>query len=275
MNTRDTLSELEGLARLGYAARGLVYLIVGWFALTAARDGGRLTDTKGALVELFHHPFGAVLIGLVALGLAGYALWRIIQGALDVDRHGTSWKGLAIRGGQVVTGIVHAALAVFAVGLLAGRGGGNDGETAARDWTVWLMAMPAGQYLVAAVGAAIAGAAIAHFVKAYKASFRRHLALSTDRHGVVCTIGRVGLTAKGVVFALVGAFFIHAAWHGDSSESGGIVKALRTVQEQSYGPWLLGLVAAGLIAFGLFSLVQAVYRRIDTGEAADRLRAMA
>lgn len=276
MHQLHRLNEIEGLARLGYAARGVVYLIVGWFAVMAAYGSGRPTDTKGALVELFQGPFGSVLLALTALGLAGYALWRMVQGVADVDHYGGSAKGLAVRTGFVVAGLIHAALAVFAIGLLSGRAGRQaSGEESARDWTAWLMAQPMGRYLVAGVGLIIAGVAIAHFVKAYKASFRRWLAADEDKMKVICPIGRFGFAAKGVVFALIGFFLVLAAWRMDSSESGGLVKALQFLQDQPYGPWLLGIVAAGLFAFGAFSVVQAVYRRIDGEAAEQRLRAMA
>lgn len=271
----DRLNEIEGLARLGYAARGLVYLIVGWFAVTAAYGSNRPTDTKGALVELFQNPFGSVLLALTALGLAGYALWRVMQAVLDVNHVGTSPKGLVVRAGFIVAGVIHAGLAIFAIKLLAGQGGGRgDGEAAAHDWTAWLLTKPMGRVLVAAVGAAIIGTAVAHAIKAYKASFRRELDADPDTMKVICPIGRFGFAAKGLVFAVVGSFFLVAAWQSDSSESGGLLKALQFLQQQPYGPWLLGVVAAGLFAFGAFSVVQAVYCRID-GEAAERqIRAM-
>ena len=268
--------QIEGLARLGYAARGVVYLVVGWFAVTAAQGHNRPTDSKGALAELFEKPYGAVLLAVVALGLVGYALWRIVAAVADVDNCGTSAKGLLKRGGQVVAGIIHAGLAVYAVGMLAGRSANsNDGEAAMQDWTVWLMGMPAGQVLVGAVGVAIGGFALSQLYKAYDGSFLRTLACNGDTARFVKPIGRAGLAARGVVFLLVGAFFVLAAMHADSSEAGGMVKALRWLQTQPYGPWLLGVVALGLVAFGLFSFVQAVYRRIDSKRAVRRIDAMA
>jgi len=268
--------QIEGLARLGYAARGVVYLVIGWFAVTAAQGHNRPMDSKGALAELFDKPFGAVLLAVVALGLAGYALWRIVAAVGDVDNCGTSAKGLAKRGGQLAAGIIHAGLAMYAVRMLAGRAAGsNDGEAAMRDWTVWLLGMPLGQVLVAAVGAAVGAFALAQFHKAYKASFMRTLSCGRGQARFIKPIGRAGLAARGVVFLLVGAFFVLAALHADSAEAGGMVKALRWLETQPFGPWLLGIVAAGLVAFGLFSFVQAVYRRIDSERAMRRIDAMA
>lgn len=276
MSAPHVHEQIEGLARLGYAARGVVYLVIGWFAVTAAQGYNRPTDSKGALAELFDKPFGAVLLAVVALGLAGYALWRVVGAVGDVDNCGTSAKGLAKRGGQVVAGIIHAGLALYAVRMLAGRSSGSgDGEAATRDWTVWLMDMPLGQVLVAAVGVAIGVFALSQFHKAYKASFMRSLSCGQDKARIVRPIGQAGLAARGVVFLVVAAFFVLAALHANSAEAGGMAKALRWLETQPYGPWLLGIVAAGLVAFGLFSFVQAVYRRIDSKRAVRRIDAMA
>ncbi|MGQ9364865.1 DUF1206 domain-containing protein [Azospirillum sp. ST 5-10] len=257
---------VEGLARLGYAARGLVYLVVGWFAVLAAEGRGSPTDTKGALVKLLTQPMGAVLLGVVALGLAAYALWRIAEAALDVDGRGREPKALATRAAHVASGLLHLSLAAAAVGLLATGHVGN-GDSSARDWTAWLMAWPLGRWLVAAVGVAVIAAAFAHFARAWTAGFCRHLTVSGHARRIVEPLGRAGYAARGVVFTLVGLFFLTAAWQADASESGGLRQALRTLQDQPYGPSLLLVVAAGLVAFGLFGFVQAAYRRIDVDRA--------
>jgi hypothetical protein len=266
----------EWLARLGYGARGVVYVLVGWFSMMAAIGAGQPTDTKGALREILGQPFGKALLAIVALGLLCYTIWRAVQGWYDPDRHGTDAKALAVRGGMVASAAIHAALAVFALSLAVGwqgPGSGNGGD-GARDWTAWLLAQPFGRWLVAAVGVAVLGAALGHFTKAWKATFRRYLRADERTLGLICPIGRAGLAAKGVVFLLIGVFFLTAAWRFDPSESGGLGKALQTLQAQPYGPWLLGVVAAGLFAFGIYSIVEGWYRRIDGADTA-RLRAAA
>jgi hypothetical protein len=267
--------QIEGLARLGYAARGVVYLVIGWFAVTAARGHNRPIDSKGALAELFDTPYGAVLLGVVALGLAGYALWRVVGAVADVDNHGTAVKGLAVRAGHLIAGGIHVALAFYCLKLLAGRGGRESGETAAHDWTEWLLDMPLGPWLVAALGIGIAGFGASQLVRAYKANFLQTLSCDGDTARIVKPLGQAGFAARGMVFVLVGMFFGLAAWHADAMESGGMVKAFRWLQTQPYGPWLLGAVALGLLAFGLFSIVQAAYRRIDGKRAVRRIDAMA
>ncbi|UEM01760.1 DUF1206 domain-containing protein [Skermanella rosea] len=259
------LGRFESLARLGYGARGVVYVLVGWFAMMAAIGAGQLTDTKGVLREILQQPFGKALLAVVALGLVGHAVWRVAQAWFDLDGHGTKAKGLVVRSGLLASGAIHVSLAVFAVSLVLGwqgpgSGGGGDG---AQDWTAWLLSQPFGRWLVGAVGLAVLGAAAGHFVKAWKATFRRFLRADPKAMEMICPIGRIGLGAKGVVFVIIGIFFLTAAWQSDSSESGGLGKALQMLQEQPYGAWVLGIVAIGLFAFGIYSVIEGVYRRID------------
>ena len=260
-----TNREFALLARGGYAARGVVYLIVGWLAMLAALGGGgRTTDSEGALISILQQPFGDVMLALVALGLIGYVIWRLVQALADPDDHGTDARGLAIRGGLLVSAITHTLLAFFALSLIFGWGtGGGSGDGGTQDWTAWLLQQPFGRWLVALVGAAVIGAGLAHMVKGYQARFEKYLVMDRATLEKASPVCRFGLVARGVVFLIIGGFFIVAAWRFSSGEVVGLQGALQYIQQQPYGWILLGIVALGLFAFGVYSLIEARYRRID------------
>jgi hypothetical protein len=264
MASGGTASYITWLARSGYAARGVVYLIVGWLAVLAALGGGRATDSKGALLTLLQQPFGDVMLGLVALGLVGYAAWRLVQGSMDTDNHGTDAKGLAIRGGLLVSAVTHVLLAFFALSLIFGWGtGGGSGDGGTQDWTAWLLQQPFGRWLVALVGAAVIGAGLAHMVKGWQARFEKYLVMDRATLEKASPVCRFGLIARGVVFLIIGGFLLVAAWRFSSGDAVGLQGALQTLQQQPYGWILLAVVALGLFAFGVYSLIEARYRRID------------
>jgi hypothetical protein len=259
-------NHLELLARLGYAARGAVSLIVGILALIAAFGrGGGTTGSKGALQTLLTQPLGEVLLAAVTLGLFGFALWRALQSLLDADGRGTGAKAIAGRVGQAVSAIIYLGLGVFALGLLLGWGQSSGEEQSARDRTAWLLAQPLGRWLVGAVGLGIVGAALGMAFKAWTASFKRHLA--SDAPFWVVSLGRLGCAARAVVFLVVGGFLVVAAWQSDPSEARGLGGALVALQAQPFGQALFGLVALGLAAFGAFELAEARFRRIDAPDA--------
>jgi Domain of Unknown Function (DUF1206) len=259
---------LELLARLGYAARGAVSLLVGGLAVLAASGrGGGATGSKGALQELLLQPLGDALLAAVALGLFGFALWRALQSLLDADGLGRDPKAVVVRAGQAVSAIAHAGLGVFALSLLVGwgygGGAGGDEERSARDGTRWLLAQPFGEWLVGAAGLAVIGAGLGMAGKAWTASFMRHLACGPGQARWVVPLGRAGYAARGVVFVLIGAFLVVAAVQSDPSEARGLGGALLALQERPFGRALFGLVALGLAAFGAFGFLEARYRRIN------------
>ncbi len=260
---RQRTDVLRGLARLGYGARGMVYLVVGALAVLDAvgAAGQESVDSKGALETILGQPFGKVLLGLVALGLVGHALWRLIQAGADADNHGTDFKGLTVRGGLLVSAITHAALAFFAVSLIfgLGTGGGNGAE----DWTAKLLGQSFGRWLVIVVGVVVIGAGCAHIYKGATAGFERYLTLDEEHMRWARPLCQFGLIARGVVSGIIGTFFIIAAWHFNSGEAKGLKGALDTLEAQAYGPILLGVVALGLAAFGVYSLIEATHRRIQ------------
>jgi hypothetical protein len=257
-----TRNRLEQFARLGYAARGAVSLLVGSLALLAAFGrGGEATGSKGALLSLLSQPTGKVLLAVVAFGLLGFAVWRFLQAVLDADGRGRSAKALAARMGQGISAGVYVSLALFAASVALAYRGGDDGDQSARDWTAWLLTQPFGRWLVGVVGLAIIGAAAGMAAKAWTASFRQHLDCGEAASWVV-PLGRAGYAARAVVFLVVGGFLMVAAWQSDPSEARGLGGALLALQEQPYGWTLFALVAAGLAAFGLFNFAQARFRRI-------------
>ncbi|MGO4571413.1 DUF1206 domain-containing protein [Microvirga sp. 2TAF3] len=254
----------EWMARLGYGARGIVYCLVGGLAVLAATgSGGQIGGSGSALQTLLGQPFGKVLLGLIALGLLCFALWRVIEPLTDADRLGSSGKGLLIRGGHLLSSLAYAGIALTSLNLAIGRSGGHGDDQSARDWTAWLLGKPFGQWLVALVGIAVIGIGVAFFWKSWSGKVTNDLMLEEHARRWVIPLGRVGYAARGIVFVLIGGFLVLAAVYSNSSEAKGLGGALQSLQAQPYGWILLAITAAGLLAFGIFALVQARYRHIE------------
>lgn len=268
MPVQENSKIIHAVAHAGYAARGVIYLIIGGMAgLAAFGPGGATTGSRGALGELLGAPFGKTMLAIMALGLLCYATWRALQAIMDADGHGTGAKGLAIRGGLAVSAITHTGLAFFAGSLLfgwgAGSGTGGSGDGSGQDWTAWLLSQPFGPWLVAGVGVVIAGAGVAHFFKAWTAGFEKYFVMSERERAVISPICRFGLAARGLVFLIIGGFLIVAAIQHDSSEARGLSGVLQTLQQQSFGNVLLAILAFGLLAFAAYSLIEARYRKVS------------
>jgi multisubunit Na+/H+ antiporter MnhC subunit len=257
---------VEKLARFGFVAKGSVYAVVGLLAAqTAFGAGGKKTDTQGALQTIVTQPFGKFLLGLVAIGLLGYALWRLVEAIMDPENKGTDAKGIIQRLGYAGNGLIYAALALTAVKILMGTGGGSSNTQ--RDGTARLLAQPFGQWLVGTIGAIVIGVGFYQFYEAYTAKFRQKFKLHemSETEKIWATrSGRFGLAARGVVFSIIGFFLIQAARQANPNQTKGLGGALEALAQQPYGPWLLGLVAIGLIAYGFYYIAQGRYRRIST-----------
>jgi hypothetical protein len=255
---------IEKVARVGYATKGAVYLLIGTLAGAAAvKAGGEATDQQGALETLVRQPFGILLSVSAACGLAAYSAWRIAQGLLDAEGKGSEAKGIAVRIGYVGSGLVHAGLAWTAAKLALGWPG--ESASATRDATAWLLVLPWGPWLVGAIGSGVVGFGLAQFYKSYSKKFQQRLEgqkMSPRQTAFAVGSAQVGLAARGVVFVLIGGFFLSAAWNRNATETGGLGEALRTLETQAYGPALLGITATGLIAYGLLMFVESRFHRI-------------
>ncbi len=255
---------VEPLARFGYAARGVVYAVVGLLAIQTAFGGrGQTTGQEGALQRIAEQ--SRLLLVLMAIGLAGYALWRFVQAALDPENKGTDPKGLAQRGMMVVSGIVYGGLAITAARMASGGSGSSAGGEGSQGMTANLMTKPFGRWLVVLAGLAVIVAGFYQLKEAYTKKFRERLKLqemNADEQRMATHTGQMGLAARGIVFLITGWFLIQAGLRFDPSQARGLGGALETLASQPSGPWLLGLVALGLVAYGAYSFLEARYRRI-------------
>jgi hypothetical protein len=251
----------EALSRGGFVARGLIYGIIGLFALKLALGiGGKVTDQKGALGTIAHQPLGSVLLGLVAVGLAGYSLWRLSHAALGYgsEKSDSSFERVAALGSSVVYGALCAIAVQF---LLGSQSSSSSPHKAAAGVLGW----PAGPWLVGLAGAVMLGVAAFQGYRGVTHDFLKDSKteqMSDVIRRWVKWIGTFGHLARMVVFGLVGVFLIKAAVDFDPRKAVGIDGALAKLANSPSGPYLLGVVAAGLIAFAAYSLSDARYRRI-------------
>ena len=254
---------VERLGRLGLVAKGVLYAVIGVLAAKVALGGREESPDKGgALRTIAEQPLGRGLLGLLAAGLAGYALWRLAQAIFDRDAEGEGPKGLAKRAGHLAKGVWYGVLCGLTVSVLVGNGGGGSSE---QQTTAGVFERPFGRYIVYAAGLAFLGAALFNGYRAVTCKFNEKLKTGEmgDLEKQAATgIGVLGHLARFVVFGLIGAFLLEAAWTFDPSEARGLDGALLELSQEPYGGLLLGAVAFGLIAYAVHCFVQARYRRI-------------
>lgn len=258
----------ERLARLGYVSKGIVYFIIGLLAAQVALGiGGRTTDSKGALQTIVTQPFGKFLLAIVTLGMISYAIWRWIESIFDPEHKGqkNDAKRIGKRLGYAASGAAYTGLAFTAIKLITGTGGRQSGSST-QDWTARFLSQPFGQWLVGLAGVVVIGVGLYMIYQAFKAKFRSELnwqQMTTQERTWATRVGKLGVTARGIVFAVIGIFLTQAALKSDPTQAKGIGEALAALAQQPYGRWILGFVAFGLIAYSVYCcFVEARYRRI-------------
>lgn len=252
---------MDRIEAFGFIAKAAIYAMIGLFALQVTfGDGGAFLDTNQAADKVKVQPFGLLLLALLGTGLACYALWQITLAVLDPGGHERDAKRIAKRVRWAASAIVHGFLALSAFQTLAGL----RGEDRKSSWLATLLGSPGGTWIMMGIGVAIMGVGAFQFVRAYQASFEKkletHEMSATERRWTV-RVARFGLVARGIVFPIIGWFFIQAGRHANAKEAKGIGAALREIATQRWGSILLPIVAAGLVSYALFMLVSAKYRK--------------
>ncbi len=261
------------LARTGLVAKGVSFAIVGVLALKLALgDGGKATSREGALHTLAGNGFGKVLLVLLAIGFAAYALWGFVQAFAERDDAGgekEEAKTWGKRAGYVGRGLIYSALAVSTVKTLAGSGGGQSQNAKAHKTTAVVLSWPAGTWIVGIAGAVVIGVGLWNLYRGVARKFedRWKSSMSHTARTWGGRAGVIGHVARAVVFALIGVFVIKAAVDYNPKDAIGLDGALQKLAQASYGPYLLGLTAVGLIGYGLYCLVDARYRDVSANSS--------
>jgi hypothetical protein len=250
---------LRSAGRAGFTARGVIYLLVGYLALRIAfGHGGKEADRQGALRQIGQQPFGTALLWLLAAGLACMALWRGAQAVLGDDKAG---KRLASGARAVFYAVVCWGTATYA----AGSGSSGNSDQKSKDWTATVLKLPGGRWMAGIAGLALCAAGAMIAIRALRRKFLEKLETGSMGRRVrtaVTASGVGGGAARGGVYAGAGVFVIVAAVNFDPSKSKGMDDTLRSFAHTPAGPWLLVVVAAGLILFGVFSFASARWRRL-------------
>jgi Domain of Unknown Function (DUF1206) len=254
---------MEWLTRLGYGIKGLIYITMGLLAIQGALGKARTpADQFGAIRTFAKLPFAHVLLWIVLIGLIAYALWGVIRAVLDPFHKGKDIKGLLARGGYLVSAATYASFVLPTYRLLSGGRSGSSGNQT--QLVSRVMSMPMGRYLVGAIGLAAIAAGLYQVYLGFETKFEKQFkpyALNPDQYRLAIQIGRFGTIARGIVFAIIGFFFFLAAYYANPARAQGINGALDYLAKQPYGLWLMGIVAVGLIAFGIYSLMTAAWFR--------------
>jgi hypothetical protein len=254
--------------RVGYAGRGLVYLTVAGFSLYAIWRGEQPEGTASTLSQLETTGWGSIMLLLILLGTLAFAVWNVIGALYRLENGGTDSEGVVARVGKIITALIYGGVSGIAFSLLfaGGRRGGGDSSIA--NWTGAVMRWPGGRWLVGFAGLIVVGAGLVFLVNGWKEKYREHLQANRFTQDWNWLL-KAGVVAHGVVTALIGILFVQAAWRANPAKAGGIGKAFSWLVNQPYGQVLVAAICVGLIAFALFSFVNAGYRVIPKVSGGD------
>ncbi len=258
----EVASWVEPLGRAGHIAKGVVYGIIGVLAFKLAIGaGGEISGSREAVRQIGEQPFGRVLLGLVAVSLIGYTIWRWIQASKDTEGAGTDAKGIVKRLGYVISGIAYLLLGIFAGSLALGMSGGSDGGSNSLLDSSW------GRVILGAAGLVTIGVAFYFVYKAYRAKFMGNYDLgrmSETTRNVALHAGRAGLSTRGIAFAIIGGFIFTSALNGTSNgEIAGMSDALAAIAAQPYGKVLIGATGFGFVCYAVHMILMGWYRRFN------------
>jgi heme/copper-type cytochrome/quinol oxidase subunit 2 len=253
--------------RVGYAGRGLVYLTVAGFSLYAIWRGEQPQETASTLSQLETTGWGSMVLLLIFLGTLAFTVWNVIVALYRLEKGGADGEGIVARAGKIITALIYGGVGGTAFSLLfAGGRRGDDSSIA--NWTAAVMGWPGGRWLVGLAGLTVVGAGVVFLVNAWKEKYREHLQANRFTRDWNWLL-KAGVVAHGVVTALIGILFVQAAWRVDPKKAGGIGKAFSWLVNQPYGQVLVAAICVGLIAFALFSFVNAGYRVIPKVSGGD------
>jgi len=252
---------LELLGRAGFLARGVMYVVIGWIALQiAVGDTRQQADRTGALHTLSATPFGVAALWVLVVGFFGMAAWRLSEAVWPT---GEGRKATA-RLSTLAKAVVYAVLGYGVLKYAIGAGAPQSSNQQSVDLTATVLRHPGGQVVVVVIGLALIGGGLYLGYQAWRERFLKELELgrmSRRTRRIVEWLGRIGGVARGIVFITAGVFLVVAAVRSQPQQAKGIDSSLRELAATPAGPWLLALVAIGLIMFGLFSCCEARWRR--------------
>lgn len=253
-------------ARIGFAAKGVVYTLIGVLALRSALGrGGQTEGSRGAVESLADEPFAVVILVLLAIGLAAYVLWRLATAILDVEHVGNDAGGILKRIGYFFSALSYGALTVLTVRLAAGGASSSNGQSR-EEWTARLLSTEAGTWLLGLIGLTIVLVGIHQIYKGLGSAFMARYnveGMSASNKVWAKRAGRIGHAARGITFGIIGILLIRAAMEHDPSDAEGVGGALATLAAQPYGKWLLAVVAAGFVSYGIYCFFRVRYRRFE------------
>lgn len=267
--TTDTKSWVKRLARFGLAAKGLVYLLSGVLALLGALSighrSGQSADKSGVFSFVYQQPMGKVLLAAIAIGLLCYAAWRLVQGIKDTEGKGNNFKGLAKRGSYIFRGLLYISVAAYAGKLLLHHttSNGDSNEKLAGQ----LINKPFGQELVGIIAICMFISGIVQLFNAFSGRYKKYVQYAQHKSHIASLLiktGRLGYTARGIVWFIIGWLFLKAAVKSSPGQAGGSGDVFQWLQSWDHGDVLLAIVAAGLVCYGIFMFLRARYQPIHT-----------